>query len=71
MILGTSTVRFEDNKMIAVEGKDAAINPLAEKVWQKFRRERFAWLRLVPFQNRTWGDETKGEDRCSLLMNRN
>jgi hypothetical protein len=42
--------------MIAVVRlEEAAINPLAEKVWQKSRRERFAWLRLAPFQKGTIG----------------
>jgi HK97 family phage prohead protease len=70
MILGTSTVRFEDNKMIAVvRFEEAAINPLAEKVWQKVQAGtlRMASIGAIP-KTGHWGDETKGEDREVLYF---
>jgi HK97 family phage prohead protease len=70
MILGTSTVRFEDNQMIAVvRFEPEAINPLAEKVWQKVQAGtlRMASIGANPKKGH-WGDETKGENRDVLYF---
>lgn len=65
MLIGTSTVRIEDNQLIAVvRFETAEINPLAEKVWQKVQAGtlRMASIGANPKKGH-WGDEKLGEDR--------
>jgi HK97 family phage prohead protease len=65
MIIGTSTVRVEDNQLIAVvRFESAEINPLAEKVFQKIQAGtlRMASIGANPKKGH-WGDEKLGEDR--------
>lgn len=65
MIIGTSTVRIEDNQLIAVvRFESAEINPVAEKVFQKIQAGtlRMASIGANPKKGH-WGDEKLGEDR--------
>lgn len=65
MLIGTSTVRIEDNQLIAVvRFETPEINPLAEKVWQKVQAGtlRMASIGANPKKGH-WGDEKLGEDR--------
>lgn len=63
-LIGTSTVRIEDGKLIAVvrfeSGDD---NPLAEKVWKKVQNGtlRMASIGAIP-KSGYYGDEKRGED---------
>jgi HK97 family phage prohead protease len=65
MVIGTSTVRIEDNQLIAVvRFEPAEINPVAEKVFQKIQAGtlRMASIGANPKKGH-WGDEKLGEDR--------
>lgn len=65
MVIGTSTVRIEDNQLIAVARFEAAdINPVAEKVFQKILAGtlRMASVGANPMKGH-WGDEKLGENR--------
>lgn len=65
MLIGTSTVRVEDNQLIAVvRFESAEINPVAEKVFQKIQAGtlRMASIGANPKRGH-WGDEKLGEDR--------
>lgn len=65
MLIGTSTVRIEDNQLIAVvQFETAEINPLADKVWRKVQAGtlRMASIGANPKKGH-WGDEKLGEDR--------
>lgn len=64
MILGTSTVRVDGDKLVAVvRFESAEINPLAEKVWQKVQA---GTLRMASVGANIirghWGDKKLGED---------
>lgn len=65
MVIGTSTLRIEDNQLIAIlRFESADINPLAEKVFQKVQAGtlRMASIGANPKKGH-WGDEKLGEDR--------
>lgn len=65
MVIGTSTLRIENNQLIAVlRFESADINPLAEKVFQKVQAGtlRMASIGANPKKGH-WGDEKLGEDR--------
>ena len=65
MVIGTSTVRVEDNQLIAVLSfENAEDNPLAEKVRKKVLNGtlRMASIGANPKKGH-WGDEKLGEDR--------
>lgn len=65
MVIGTSTVRIEDNQLIAVvRFESAEINPVAEKVFQKIQAGtlRMASIGANPKKGH-WGNEKLGEDR--------
>ena len=64
MILGTSTVRIEDNKLIGiVRFESAEVNPLAEKVWQKIQAGTLRMASIsANIKKGHWGDEKLGED---------
>jgi HK97 family phage prohead protease len=65
MVIGTSTVRIEDNQLIAVARFESAeINPVAEKVFQKILAGtlRMASVGANPTKGH-WGDEKLNEDR--------
>jgi len=65
MIIGTSTVRVEDNLLIGkVRFESAELNPVAEKVFQKIQAGtlRMASIGANPKKGH-WGDEKLGEDR--------
>jgi HK97 family phage prohead protease len=65
MLIGTSVVRIEDNKLIAVvRFESAEINLIAEKVWQKVQAGtlRMASIGAIPKKGH-YGDEKLGEDK--------
>lgn len=65
MVIGTSTVRIEDNQLIAVARFESAeINPVAEKVFQKIIAGtlRMASVGANPTKGH-WGDEKLNENR--------
>lgn len=64
MILGTSTVRIEDNQLIGVVRFETVdVNPLAEKVWQKIQAGTLRMASISANINKGhWGDEKLGED---------
>lgn len=65
MLIGTSKVRIEENKLIAVvRFESAEINPVAEKVWQKIQAGtlRMASIGANPKKGH-WGDENLGENQ--------
>jgi HK97 family phage prohead protease len=70
MLIGTSTVRVEDNQLIAVvRFENSDINPVAEKVWQKIQAGtlRMASIGANPKKGH-WGDEKLGEDRDMIYF---
>lgn len=70
MLIGTSTVRIEDNQLIAiVRFESAEINPVAEKVWQKIQAGtlRMASIGANPKKGH-WGDEKLGENRDTIYF---
>jgi len=64
MILGTSAVRIEDNKLIGIVRFEAAdVNPLAEKVWKKIQAGTLRMASIsANIKKGHWGDEKLGED---------
>lgn len=69
-IIGTSTIRFEDKKMIAVVTfEDAATNPKAEKIMNKVYNNtlRMASVGFNPLEYR-YGDKANGEDPAVLYF---
>lgn len=70
MLIGTSTVRIEDNQLIAiVRFESAEINPVAEKIWQKIQAGtlRMASIGANPKKGH-WGDEKLGENRDTIYF---
>ena len=70
MLIGNSTVRIEDNQLIAiVRFESAEINPVAEKVWQKIQAGtlRMASIGANPKKGH-WGDEKLGENRDTIYF---
>ena len=71
-IIGTSTVRKEDGKLIGVVTfEDADVNPKAEKVFRKIQAGtlKMASIGARPSEYR-FGDESKGEDKDVLYFTR-
>ena len=70
MLIGTSEVRIEENKLIAiVRFESAEINPVAEKVWQKIQAGtlRMASIGANPKRGH-WGDEKLGENQDMIYF---
>ena len=71
-IIGTSSLRFENGKLIGVVTfEDAETNPKAEKVLRKIKAGtlKMASINASPSEYR-YGDEKKGEDKDVLYFTR-